>query len=167
MNDDAENEPFYGKYQGVVTDNRDPETRGRIKARVPDVYGDDESGWALPCAPFSGFCALPKVGAGVWIEFEGGDPDYPIWCGCWWGSASEMPTVLLPSPDQKVVLQTEGGNRITFDDLPGAGGIILETSGGQKIKLTATAIEIDNGHGATIKMSGPTVQINDQALEVT
>ena len=60
---------------------------GRIKARVPDVLGDRESGWAMPCAPFGGsgmgFIALPSVDAGVSIEFEYGDPDYPIWSGCW------------------------------------------------------------------------------------
>ncbi|MGA9365518.1 MAG: phage baseplate assembly protein V [Bacteroidota bacterium] len=167
MNGESDNEFFCGKYQGVVTDNQDPMHLGRIKAKVPDVYGDDESGWALPCAPFSGFCALPKVNAGVWIEFIGGDPDYPVWSGCWWGSPADMPSVLLPAPDKKVVLETEGGSRITFDDTPGSGGITMETSGGQKIKLTATGIEIDNGNGATIKLSGPSVKINDQALEVT
>jgi uncharacterized protein involved in type VI secretion and phage assembly len=161
---------FYGKYRGVVTDNQDPMMTGRIRAKVADVLGDQESGWAMPCAPFggsqTGFFALPKVQAGVWIEFEGGNPDYPIWSGCWWGSQAEMPTVLMPSPDKKVVLQTEGGNRITFDDSPGSGGITLETSGGQKIKMTASGIEIDNGNGATIKLSGPSVNINSGALEV-
>lgn len=71
---------FYGKYRATVTDIQDPLTMGRVKAKVPDVFGDDESGWAMPCAPFSGnsvgFFALPAVGAGVWIEFEHGDLDY-------------------------------------------------------------------------------------------
>ena len=82
---------FFGKYRGVVTDNKDPLMIGRVRARVPDVMGDGESGWAMPCAPFGGAAAgllrLPTVGAGVWIEFEHGDPDYPIWAGCWWGAA--------------------------------------------------------------------------------
>ena len=76
---------FYGKYRGLVTDIQDPLMLGRIKAQVPDVMGSDDSGWAMPCAPFggsqAGFFALPVVGAGVWIEFEHGDPDYPIWAG--------------------------------------------------------------------------------------
>src|SRR6185436_4797932 len=76
---------FFGKFRGVVTDNKDPKQIGRVRARVPDVMGDKESGWALPCFPFGGsgmgFIALPSVGAGVWIEFEHGDPDYPIWAG--------------------------------------------------------------------------------------
>jgi uncharacterized protein involved in type VI secretion and phage assembly len=171
MNGDSSQQGFFGKYRGVVTDNRDPLQTGRIRARVPDVLGDDESGWAMPCLPFTGdgmgFFALPKLGAGVWIEFESGDPDYPIWVGGWYGSASEVPAAVLSPPYKKVLLRTEGGQSITLDDTPGSGGILLETSSGQKIKLTATSIEIDNGRGATVKLAGPTAKINDQALEVT
>ncbi len=163
---------FYGKYRGVVTDIDDPLMTGRIKARVPDVMGDDESGWAMPCAPFGGsgmgFFALPSVGAGVWIEFEHGDPDYPIWSGCWWGSLAELPTTLLmpPPPYNKVLIQTDGGNSILLDDTPGIGGITIQTSGGQKIKMTALGIEIDDGLGGSIKLTGPQVSINEGALEV-
>jgi uncharacterized protein involved in type VI secretion and phage assembly len=135
MNGDDDRRGFHGKPS--VTDIQDPLMIGRIKATVPDVFGEDESGWAMPCAPFGGsgmgFFSLPSVGAGVWIEFEHGDPDYPIWAGCWWGSADEMPPVLLAPPYKKLMIVTEGGNSITLDDTPGSGGITLETSGGQKI----------------------------------
>lgn len=169
MND---NHSFYGKYRGVVTDIEDPLMIGRIKATVPDVMGDDESGWAMPCAPFGGsgmgFFALPKVGAGVWIEFEHGDPDYPIWSGCWWGSMAEIPPTLLvpPPPYNKVLIQTDGGNSILLDDTPGTGGITLQTSAGQKITMTGLGITIDDGMGGTIQLTGPQVSINDGALEV-
>lgn len=165
--------PFYGKYRGVVTDTDDPLTIGRIKARVPDVMSDRESGWAMPCMPFvgkgMGFYAVPATGAGVWIEFEQGDPDRPIWSGCWWGSKAEMPNAVLtsPTPTKKVVLQTDAGNIVVIDDSPGVGGITLKTASGQKIVLSATGIEIDNGKGATIKLEGPKVSINGSALEVT
>jgi len=161
---------YFGKYRGIVTDNEDPLMTGRIKAKVPDVLGDDESGWALPCAPFggsqTGFFAIPTVGAGVWIEFEHGDPDYPIWSGCWWGSATEMPPALLAPPYKKMMIKTDGGNTITLDDTPGIGGITLETSDGQKIKMSATGIEIDNGMGAKITMQGPQISMNNGALDV-
>ncbi len=163
---------FYGKYRGVVSDNLDPLMIGRVRARVPDVMGGRESGWALPCAPFGGdqvgFFAVPMVGAGVWIEFEHGDPDYPIWAGCWWGNLAEMPTTLLapPPPSKKVMLRTEAGHSITLDDTPGVGGITLETASGQKLSLTATGIEIDDGMGAKITMQGPQVSVNNGALEV-
>jgi uncharacterized protein involved in type VI secretion and phage assembly len=163
---------FFGKYRGVVTDNKDPLMTGRIRARVPDVTGDADSGWALPCAPFggssTGFFAVPAEGAGVWIEFEHGDPDYPIWAGCWWGTLAEMPPTLLvpPPPYKKVMVRTEGGHSILLDDTPGIGGITLETSAGAKIAITGIGIEITNGMGATVKMTGPQVSVNNGALDV-
>jgi uncharacterized protein involved in type VI secretion and phage assembly len=163
---------FYGKYRGVVTDNLDPLMIGRVRARVPDVMGERESGWALPCAPFggdqTGFFAVPKVGAGVWIEFEHGDPDRPIWSGCWWGNVAEMPPSLLapPPPSKKVMLRTEAGHSILIDDTPGVGGITLQTAAGAKIAITGTGIEIDDGMGAKITLQGPQVSVNNGALEV-
>jgi uncharacterized protein involved in type VI secretion and phage assembly len=161
---------FFGKFRGTVTDIQDPLMIGRVRAKVPDVLGDLDSGWAMPCAPFGGsgmgFFALPTVGAGVWIEFEHGDPDYPIWTGCWFGSVADMPPELLAPPYKKVLIKTEGGNSIVIDDTPGIGGITLETSGGQKIVLSATGVEITNGQGAKIKMTGPQISMNDGALDV-
>ena len=161
---------FFGKYRGIVTDINDPLMLGRVRARVPDVFGDAESGWAMPCAPFGGsgmgFFALPAAGAGVWIEFEHGDPDYPIWVGCWFGSVADVPPDLLAPPYKKVLLKTSDGQSITLDDTPGIGGITLQTSGGQKLVLSATSIEIDNGMGGSIKLTGPQVSINQGALEV-
>lgn len=161
---------FFGKYRGVVTDISDPMQLGRVRARIPDVTGSAESGWAMPCFPFAGsgmgFFALPKVGAGVWMEFEHGDPDYPIWSGAWYGGLSDVPPVLMTPPYKKVLLKTEGGTSILLDDTPGVGGITLETAGGQKIKILGTGIEIDNGTGAAIKLTGPQISMNNGALEV-
>jgi uncharacterized protein involved in type VI secretion and phage assembly len=167
--------PLWGKYRGVVSDINDPLMTMRIKAKVPDVYGDDESGWAMPCAPFGGdgvgFLALPKKGAGVWIEFEHGDPDYPIWSGGWWGGPLDPPSeAKTPVPfQQKIILKTPGGSSLIIDDSPGpAGGIFIKTSAGQKISLTALGIEIDNGKGASIKMvAGNVVSVNNGGLDVT
>ena len=164
--------PFWGKYRGLVTDNQDPLMTGRVRAKVPDVLGDKESGWAMPCAPFGGsqvgmFC-VPIVGAGVWIEFEHGDPDYPIWAGCWFGSMKDLPSNLLapPPPWKKVMIRTVGGHSILLDDTPGVGGITLETSGGQKLVMNQMGIEIDDGQGGKIQMQGPKVTVNNGALEV-
>ena len=166
-----ENARFYGKFRGVVTDVHDPLLTSRIRARVPDVMGDDETGWALPALPFGGqgmgLFALPSVGASVWIEFEHGDPGFPVWSGSWWGSAAELPPALLTSPYQKTMVKTAAGHSITLDDTPGSGGITLETATGQKIVLSTLGIEISNGLGASIKLFGPSTSINDGALEVS
>jgi uncharacterized protein involved in type VI secretion and phage assembly len=161
---------FYGKYRGVVTSNQDPSHMGRVRAKVPDVYGDLESGWAMPAAPFGGkdlgFFAVPDEGAGVWIEFECGDPEYPIWTGCWWGGESERPSTLASGEKPKVLIKTKGGHTILMDDTSGGAGITLETSGGQKIVMNSDGIEISNGKGASIKLSNNKVSINGTALEV-
>jgi uncharacterized protein involved in type VI secretion and phage assembly len=167
---------FFGKYRGIVTDNQDPLKTGRIRAKVPDVLGDQDSGWALPCAPFGGqglgFFAVPAVNSLVWFEFEDGDPDYPIWSGCWWASQNDMPSVLSsPAPssgaDPKVLIMTKGGHSILMDDSSSGGGITIQTSGGQKIVISDQGIELDNGKGAKIKLSGSQVSVNDGALEVS
>jgi uncharacterized protein involved in type VI secretion and phage assembly len=158
--------PFYGKYRGTVSDNQDPLMLGRVKVQVPDVLGDQESGWAIPCVPYAGdgvgLFLIPPVGANVWIEFEHGNPDYPIWSGCFWAQGQLPATPAVPTTK---VLKTDVGT-LTIDDLPGAGGITIETSVGMKIKINVAGIEIDNGQGAKIKLTGPQVSINDGALEV-
>jgi uncharacterized protein involved in type VI secretion and phage assembly len=99
----------YGKYRGKVADNQDPLGRGRIAAVVPAI-SDKPLTWAEPCTPYAGpkvgWYAIPPMGANVWIEFEGGDPDYPIWSGCFWGSGDEIMPPDATAPEVKV-FQTE------------------------------------------------------------
>jgi uncharacterized protein involved in type VI secretion and phage assembly len=163
---------FFGKYRGVVTNIKDPAFLGRVKAKVPDVLKDRESGWATACVPFTGqgtgFWALPSVGAGVWIEFEHGDPDHPIWTGGWWGGPLDPPPdAKVPVPfQQKIILKTAGGSSLILDDTPGTGGIFIKTSTGQKISLTKLGIEIDNGAGGKISMKANLVSVNNGGLDV-
>src|SRR5437660_6298777 len=86
---------FYGKYRGTVRVNKDIEQLGRLLVEVPDVFGPNLTSWAMPCVPYAGLqlgmYVVPPVNAGVWVEFEQGDPDYPIWTGCFWGSPAEVP----------------------------------------------------------------------------
>jgi hypothetical protein len=112
---------YFGKYRGVVTDNNDPSRRGRIRAMVPDVLGQLPSGWAMPCVPYAGdgvgFHAIPEPDTGVWVEFEGGDPDYPIWSGTFWADG-ELPTDgqgAEASPELKIMRSREG-LMVTMDD---------------------------------------------------
>ncbi len=158
---------FFGKFRGKVENNVDPMQLGRIQVSVPAVLGDGTLSWAMPCVPYAGpqvgFFAIPPRDANVWVEFEGGDPDYPIWSGCFWG-VGEVPA--LPALAEMKVIKTDGLT-LTLSDLPGIGGITLETSSGQKITLTAMGVEIDNGQGAKIALTGPQVSVNNGALDVT
>src|SRR2546421_2329973 len=92
---------FFGKYRGVVTNNVDPMQMGRVRAQVPDVFGAVESNWAIPSVPANlskkVASSLPKIGAAVWIEFEQGYPDRPIWAGCFYRTAAETPPSLRNS----------------------------------------------------------------------
>ncbi len=157
---------FFGKFRGKVENNVDPMQLGRIQVSVPAVLGDGTLSWAMPCVPYAGsqvgFFAIPPRDANVWVEFEGGDPDYPIWSGCFWG-VGEVPA--LPALAEMKVIKTDGLT-LTLNDLPGIGGITLETSSGQKITLTAMGVEIDNGQGAKITLTGPQVSVNNGALDV-
>ena len=158
---------FYGKYRGKVENNVDPQQQGRIQVSVPAVLGEGTLSWAMPSAPYGGpqvgLFTIPPTGANVWVEFEGGDPNYPIWSGCFWG-IGEGPDPLALA--QKKILKTDTAT-ITVDDTPGAGGIKIETATGMKIEVNSMGIEINNGQGASIKLSGPQISLNDGALEVT
>lgn len=114
-------ERYFGKYRGIVTENSDPKNLGRIKARVPEVLSDVETGFALPCTPYAGdgagMFAVPPAGAGVWIEFEAGDVSRPIWTGCWWGDG-QLPKDnkgTAATPPQKA-LRSEQGLMVTMND---------------------------------------------------
>jgi len=165
--------PFYGKYRGSVVGNVDPERMGRIQASVPDVLGDNTSSWAMPCLPLAGqgmgLFTVPPVGSGVWVEFERGDPDYPVWTGGFWGGSSETPSQaqqVTPGTDG-ITLQTTSGHVLQISDVPGTGGLLLQTASGAKISISDTGIVIDNGKGAKIELSGPSIDMNSGALKVT
>jgi hypothetical protein len=165
---------FLGKYRGTCANNVDPMLMGRIQVMVPDVSSVMLSSWAMPCVPVAGLqtgmLAVPPIGAGVWVEFEQGDPDYPIWSGCYWGSAAEVPALakLAIPPVSGWAYQTLLQNGIVVTDLPGpTGGIMLKSMTGASIIVNDTGIYIQNGKGASIVMVGPTVTVNNGALVIT
>jgi uncharacterized protein involved in type VI secretion and phage assembly len=164
---------FFGKYRGTVVNNVDPMQIGRIMAIVPDVSGEIPTSWAMPCLPSAGIntgvFTVPQVGAGVWIEFEHGDPDRPIWVGGYWGTAAEVPVLAhtVPPGVNGLTIQTTLKNGIVFSDVPGpTGGIMIQTTTGAMISVSDLGILISNGKGAVISMIGPAVDINTGALTV-
>lgn len=152
---------FYGKYRGIVSDV-DPGTM-RVKALVPAVLGDAETGWAMPCVPYAGpqtgFAFLPAVGSGVWIEFEGGDVSYPIWVGGYWRTG-EFP----PGAGRNVrVIVSTAELTLTFDD--DQGQLTLSDKSGNKVTLAGTGLTLANG-GQSVKVTSSSVSVNNGALKV-
>jgi hypothetical protein len=163
----------WGKYRGTVVNNLDPMRQGRLQAIVPDVLGEIPCSWAMVCTPWAGIqmgmFVVPQIGSGVWIEFENGDSDRPIWSGMWYGSAADVPALAntIVPPMTGAVLQSQSQSAIMISDLPGpAGGILIKHMAGALISISEAGITISNGQGATITMIGPTVTINSGALTV-
>lgn len=156
----------YGKYRGIVVDNEDPNGLARLKARVPEVFGDVESGWALPsvayAGPDAGVHVVPPVGAGVWLEFEAGDVSRPIWTGCWWsgdqvpkddsGSPAKPATKIVKSDAGLMVSLDDEAQTITVCDADATNLLRISVDGGEvrieassKVVVEAPAIELTEG----------------------
>lgn len=158
---------FFGKYRGKVVNNVDPNRMGRLQVSCPHVLGANLMSWALPCVPFAGvgegFYMLPTIGSNVWLEFEAGDPDRPIWTGCFWGRNEVPSNASLPTTR---TIKTRG-LELTLDD---ALGITIQAGPPTvgvpcTVKLAAQGIEITVG-AASIKLDPARVSVNEGALEV-
>jgi hypothetical protein len=167
---------YYGKYRGIVVDTGDPQHLGRLRALVPSVLGRDvATGWAMACVPYggdagNGFLFMPEIGAGVWIEFEEGDLEFPIWSGTYWSRPSnetELPKPNQPDgseeatvqarPSRKIV-KTVKGHTIQFEDADGAEMVtIVEATHHHVITLDGGGITVtdgSSGHQVTLDAAG-------------
>jgi hypothetical protein len=164
---------FLGKYRGTVVMNIDPKGQGRLQVQSADANKLFPTSWAMPNVPIAGLqmglFVIPPIGAGVWVEFEQGNRDYPIWCGCWWGSVAEVPALAkLATPGVPVtVLQTQvTQSALVMSDTPVppmiAGGILLK-SGASYITIDPTGVTIQ---APKIQINGLTI-VNNGALTVT
>jgi hypothetical protein len=156
---------FCCKHRGTVVSNIDPQQIGRLQVQVPGVL--DAPAFAMPCVPYAGpgvgFFALPPIGANVWVDFEEGDRERPVWSGCFWG-AGEMPAEAAGQPSRKV-FKTD---RVTLilDDTPGTGGFTVAVDGAGSMVINPIEVALDNERGSTITERGPAVTINRGAVEV-
>ncbi|KMY66923.1 hypothetical protein AAU61_13195 [Desulfocarbo indianensis] len=152
---------FFGKYRGVVS-QVDGATL-RIKAKVPAVLGDQDCGWAMPCVPYAGdqvgMAFLPEVGAGVWIEFEGGDVSFPIWSGCYWRSG-EIPS--QAKPKVKAIVTNRNAVLVIDDD---QGTVELSDNNQNKVTLSSEGIVLERA-GKKVAVLTDKVAVNDGGLEV-
>jgi len=165
-----------GKYRGTVVSNVDPLGQGRLMVRVTDATGFLITGWALPCVPFAGplmgmYIVPPPVGAGVWVEFEHGNPDFPIWVGCYWS-----PDPPVPPGQAGIMAQTASrtipGNPFVTIEVPGAGigvsalPVTMASAPGMVTLFVGPATSITLSP-AGITMSAPSVSITAGTISMT
>ena len=154
---------FWGKYRGTVVDNEDPLMIGRLQVSVPQVLGELLTAWAMPCVPFAGlqvgFCMVPPIGAAVWVEFEGGNLDDPIWSGCFWREGERPLEAALPTTR---TIQT-GSCKLVLNDLPGGGGFTLSvTNPAVPMPITISA----SGAGLSITLADVSIDMTEQGVTI-
>ncbi len=164
---------FWGKYRGRVLDNVDPLMLGRLQVVVPSATGDTMLNWAMPCVPYAGrevgFCLTPPIDAAVWIEFEGGDPNWPIWTGCFW-EEGERPN--FADPPTRHMIRT-GSAALMLDDTPGDGGFALTVTDPAvetpvRIAGTTAGLTIDCGEARlTLDANSVTIVVGNAAASTT
>lgn len=177
MSETGAHRKYWGKYRGTVVQNADPEFRGRILCTVPDVLGIVPSSWCECCTPLAGptgppmgVYMVPIIGAGVWVEFEHGDPGKPIWTGCRVATGNVPPLALTNALDPNICIQSLLQHSLMISDLPPSpmtGGIILRSATGAMVVVNDLGIFISNGKGAMITMVGPTINMNNGAMAIT
>jgi len=154
---------YFGKYRGIVTDVDDPDNLCRIRAKVPGVLGEHACGWAMPAAPFAGdghgMVMLPKVDSGVWIEFEAGRLDNPIWSGAWWADGQRPE----PAGARVRVLVSESGHKVILDD--DAGEVKIVHGSGPEITLSGTEIVLTCG-ACEIRIGQDDISLNNGLIKV-
>lgn len=170
---------WYGKYRAFVRDTGDPERLGRLRLEIPAVLGtgaDAWSAWASPCFPYGGnpdcgWYLLPEIGASIWAEFEGGDPQAPIWSGVWLAGSNpgEMPSEAAANPTTCKVLKTAAGHTLLLEDAAGRQRILLRDAEGQHLLLDVAGARVElvsvgelvirDGAGSEIVLSGGTIRI--------
>ena len=158
---------FFGKYRGIVKDNQDPTQRGRLEVLVPAVM-DQEPVWAMPCVPYAGknmgLHMIPEPGTGVWVEFEAGDPSYPIWVGCYWADdevpqnerskAATPPLKIIRSQQGLIVSMDDQKQAIAISDKNGNNIITIQVQQGKitvkgALKAVVEAPQIELVENAT------------------
>jgi hypothetical protein len=179
---------FYGKYRGFVVDNEDKANLGRLRLKVPNVLGNDVvTGWALPCVPYGGaadqgFLFIPEREAGVWVEFEEGDLEFPIWVGTFWSKPDDQNEVPKPNkedgseeddvqnPPSRKIIKTKKGHTIQFEDKDGKEMIIIVQNTDDKRRNVVTMNKdgikvqnIDDTKRNVITMNKDGIEITDAA----
>lgn len=89
---------FYGIYEGVCTDNSDPDGKYKIKLIVPQVLGSAETNWAAPCLPVSSNANHPNHLDHLPSQVAAVLTTNPVTVGSGLGSVTVPPLIVVPLP---------------------------------------------------------------------
>jgi uncharacterized protein involved in type VI secretion and phage assembly len=161
---------WYGIYPALVSDIKDPDGIGRVKVTLPwspDTGSDKYEAWArlatLMGGNNRGSWFIPDVNDEVLVAFEAGDPRRPYVLGGLWNGSDAPPESMDGSgQNNKKVLRSRDGVKITMDDTQGRESFIVETPGGQQITLQdgPGSIEIADSNGNSVKLQTSGITVN-------
>ncbi|MGH3974121.1 MAG: phage baseplate assembly protein V [Pseudonocardiaceae bacterium] len=159
-------ELFYGKYLGIVVDNDDPKGLARVRATIPEVFGEEPTGWCLPCSPYpgrgTGLAAVPPLDSLIFVEWPAGDTSrVPIWSGGAWPDGEGV----ADAGPEAIVLRTPAGHRMVIRDSSGSEAIEIEAASGAKIVLDGDGVLVELG-SQQLAVSRTSISLNGGALEV-
>lgn len=159
---------YYAKYTGVVVDNQDAQKLGILQVSVPTIFPPDERVPARAALPFGHFF-VPEVDTRVWVEFEGGDPEFPLWTGVQ-HSAGTWPDEAAASPPTVRAVKTVSGHLLIFDDTDGAESIILtDGKNAHELRFDADGVTLTdgkNGHVIVFDSGGVTITDGKNSHEI-
>jgi len=165
---------WYGVYPALVTDLKDPDGQGRVKVKLPwspDTSGGQYETWArlavLLAGNNRGTWFIPDVNDEVLIAFEAGDPVRPYVLGGLWNGSDAAPASMDGGGQNNLkAIRSRNGVKITLDDQDGQEKLIVETPGGQKATFQdgpgTITIEDSNGNSVTLQSSGITINTSGQ-----
>ena len=164
---------WYGVYPALVSDIKDPDGQGRVKITLPwspDPDGGRYEVWARLATFMAGnnrgSWFVPDTNDEVLVAFEGGDPRRPYVVGCLWNGSDASPESMDGAGNNyKKVLCSRNGVKVTLDDQDGQEKLILETPGGQKVTMKdgPGSIEIADSNGNSIKLESAGVTVTASA----
>ena len=169
----VERRRLYGVYPALVADIKDPDGQGRVKVTLPwspDADGARYEAWARLATMMGGnnrgSWFIPDVNDEVLVVFEGGDPRRPYVIGGLWNGSDQPPDSMDGAGNNyRKVIRSRNGVKVTLDDSDGQEKLILETPGGQKMTMKdgPGAVEIVDSNGNSVKLESSGVTVNASA----
>jgi uncharacterized protein involved in type VI secretion and phage assembly len=162
-----------GVVVGVVTNNQDPDSLGRVKVKFPWLSDVDESSWARVAAPMAGkdrgVYFLPEVDDEVLVAFEHGDVRFPYVVGALWNGKDAPPDTNSDGKNNLRIIKSRSGHVIKLNDEDGKETIeIVDKSEKNSIVIDTAknSITITSGKDITLSATDGTIKLDAKNIEI-